>query len=99
MAGAGDPGGGLLERTPQQSADDRAAVRVETRRAVGLDDRQRAAEPSGVGAAAGKAPTRGHAVAALDDPRLAGPGTPGEDAAGPAEDLACRCGFEVSRGH
>ena len=50
-------------------------------------------------AAAGKAPTRGHAVAALDDPRCARPRTPGEDAARPAEDLARRLGIEIGRGH
>src|SRR5205823_14629512 len=83
----GHPG---LRFGEQHRADDRAAVGVEERRLVRRDDRDMAAEPGGVVAAAGKAPGRGHPVAALDDPRLSGSRAPGEDAAGSAKDLAGR---------
>src|SRR4029077_14924813 len=71
----------------QHCPDDRAAIGVEARRPVALDDWDMATEPGGIVAATGKAPARRHTVAAVDDPLGAGSRTPGEDAARSAKDL------------
>ena len=96
MPDVGHLGAGFRE---QQGTDDRAAVAVRQLRAVLPEDRHMAAEPGRVVAAAGEAPCRGHPVAALDDPRLAGPRAPGEDAARPAKDLPASGRVEIGGGH
>src|SRR5438876_12411128 len=82
-----DVGHPRLRLWEQHRADDRGPVGMKARGSVGFEDRHMAAEPNGVVAAAGKAPIRGDAIAALDDPRRARPRTPGENAARSAETL------------
>src|SRR5215831_11404062 len=96
MPDVGHPGGRFWE---QHRAHNRRAIAVQPRRPVRLDDRDVTAEPSGVVAAARKAETRGYAIAALDDARLAGSRTPGEDAARRPKDFVRRCRLEIGRGH
>src|ERR1700730_15239703 len=83
-----DFGAGLRE---EDSADERPAFRVETRRAVRLEDRDMRAEPGGVPAGGGKAPAPGDPDAAVDGDAASGTRTlqpPGEKAGGRPETSA-----------
>src|SRR6266446_8251979 len=94
-----DLGAGLRK---QYGTDERAAVRVEPRGAVRLEDRDMRAEPGGVPAAGGEAPAPGDADAAFDGhtaPRARQFRSPGEDAARWPEDLARHRWVEIGGGH
>ena len=91
-----------LDLREQHGAHERAAVRVQPRRAVRLEDRHMRAEPGRVPAAGGEPPAPGDPDAALDRDAAPGAGQfrpPGEDAARRPEDLARHRRVEIGRGH
>ncbi len=95
-----DVGHRRLRLGEQQSAEHRAAVGPQPRRAVLGEYRDMGAEPGRVMAAAGKAPGSGQAVAARRHSRLGWSGrAPGDDPASPAENLGRHLGRQIGRGH